>query len=181
MAQVIEMPKLSDTMTEGVLRKWNRKEGDKISPGEVVAEVETDKATMDFEIFDQGVLLKLLVKDGETVPVGAPIAVLGQPGEDISAAIAQAQQKKPAAAPKAEAPKPAAKAEPPKPAAKAEAPQPEAAKPAPRRARRRWPPRRPPRARSWPRRSPASSPPSSASTCGAWRAAAPAAASSSAT
>jgi pyruvate dehydrogenase E2 component (dihydrolipoamide acetyltransferase) len=129
MAQVVEMPKLSDTMTEGVLRKWHRKEGDKVAPGDLLAEVETDKATMDYESFDQGVLLKLLVKDGETVPVGGPIAIIGVAGEDASAAIEQAKSKKPAAkaapAPKAEAPKaaPAPKAEAPRaapaPAAKA--------------------------------------------------------------
>src|SRR3954451_10861414 len=105
MAQVLEMPKLSDTMTEGVLRKWHRKEGDKVAPGDLLAEVETDKATMDYESFDKGVLLKLLVKDGETVPVGGPIAIIGAAGEDASAAIEQARNKKPAA--KAEAPKPA--------------------------------------------------------------------------
>jgi pyruvate dehydrogenase E2 component (dihydrolipoamide acetyltransferase) len=68
MAQLLEMPKLSDTMTEGVVRKWVKKEGDKIAPGEMVAEVETDKATMDFESFDEGTILKLLVADGTTVP-----------------------------------------------------------------------------------------------------------------
>jgi len=76
MAQLLEMPKLSDTMKEGVVRKWQKKEGDKIAPGDVVAEVETDKATMDFESFDEGTILKLLVKDGATVPVGGPIAIL---------------------------------------------------------------------------------------------------------
>src|SRR3954451_20742772 len=93
MAQLLEMPKLSDTMTEGVLRKWHRKEGDKVAPGDVIAEVETDKATMDYEAFDQGVLLKLLIKDGETVPVGTPIAILGQAGEDIASALSQAQSR----------------------------------------------------------------------------------------
>ena len=56
MAQLLEMPKLSDTMKEGVVRKWQKKEGDKIAPGELVAEVETDKATMDFESFDEGTI-----------------------------------------------------------------------------------------------------------------------------
>jgi pyruvate dehydrogenase E2 component (dihydrolipoamide acetyltransferase) len=143
MAQLLEMPKLSDTMTEGVVRKWVKKEGDKIAPGEMVAEVETDKATMDFESFDEGTILKLLVADGATVPVGAPIAILGKPGEDISAALADAEKKKggkaaaakpaPAAKPAA-APAPAAKPAPAKPAAapavQAAAP---AAKPAPAR------------------------------------------------
>jgi pyruvate dehydrogenase E2 component (dihydrolipoamide acetyltransferase) len=147
MAQVLEMPKLSDTMKEGVLRKWIKKEGDKVSPGDLLAEVETDKATMDFESFDQGVILKFLVKDGDTVPVGGPIAILGAAGEDISAALAQAQSKtggaaaasapeaakaeKPAA-PAAAAPAPAAAA----PAAKAAEPAKQAAAPAPRPAAR---------------------------------------------
>jgi pyruvate dehydrogenase E2 component (dihydrolipoamide acetyltransferase) len=141
MAQLLEMPKLSDTMKEGVLRKWIKKEGDKVGPGDLLAEVETDKATMDFESFDSGVILKFLVKDGDTVAIGAPIAILGTAGEDISAALAQAQSKKggaPAPAAKAEAPKAApapAPAPTPAPApAKAEAPKPAAAapKPAPR-------------------------------------------------
>src|SRR3954453_15078242 len=108
MAQVLDMPKLSDTMTEGVLRKWHRKEGDKVAPGDVIAEVETDKATMDYEAFDEGVLLKLLIKDGETVPIGTPIAIIGKAGEDVSAAMAQAQSKKGSAPakPAPEAPKP---------------------------------------------------------------------------
>src|SRR3954452_25222112 len=100
MAQLLEMPKLSDTMKEGVLRKGIKKEGDKVSPGELLAEVETDKATMDFESFDSGVILKFLVKDGDTVPIGSPIAILGTAGEDISAALAQAASKK-GGAPKA--------------------------------------------------------------------------------
>jgi pyruvate dehydrogenase E2 component (dihydrolipoamide acetyltransferase) len=131
MAQLLEMPKLSDTMTEGVLRKWQKKEGDKIAPGELVAEVETDKATMDFESFDEGVLLKLLVSDGSTVPVGAPIAIIGKAGEDIAAALKDAETKKGGrAAAKAPA-KPAPAAAPaPAPAPKAAAPAP-AAKPAP--------------------------------------------------
>jgi pyruvate dehydrogenase E2 component (dihydrolipoamide acetyltransferase) len=141
MAQLLEMPKLSDTMTEGVVRKWQKKEGDKIAPGDLVAEVETDKATMDFESFDEGVLLKLLVADGATVPVGAPIAILGKAGEDISAALAEAEKKKggkAAAAPAAKAtPAPASKAAaaPAKPAAAAAKPAPAAAKPAPQPAR----------------------------------------------
>jgi pyruvate dehydrogenase E2 component (dihydrolipoamide acetyltransferase) len=130
MAQILEMPKLSDTMREGVLRKWQKKEGDKISPGELVAEVETDKATMDFESFDEGVLLKLLVADGATVPVGGAIAIIGKPGEDISAALAEAEKKKGGAPAPAAAAKPAAAA--PAPATPAPAPAaPAAAKPAP--------------------------------------------------
>ena len=71
MATLIGLPKLSPTMEEGVLAKWHRKEGDKISPGDIIAEVETDKANMDFPLEDEGTLLKLLVKEGETVNCGA--------------------------------------------------------------------------------------------------------------
>src|SRR5260221_6244438 len=84
MATLIVMPRLSPTMEEGVLLKWTKKEGDKISPGDVIAEVETDKANMDFLLEDEGTLLKLLVKEGDTVKLGAPVAILGEPGEDVS-------------------------------------------------------------------------------------------------
>jgi pyruvate dehydrogenase E2 component (dihydrolipoamide acetyltransferase) len=90
MAQIIDMPQLSDTMREGVLRKWRKNEGDKIAPGELLAEVETDKATMDWEAYDEGTLLKKLIPDGATVPVGSPIAILGNPGEDIAALVSEA-------------------------------------------------------------------------------------------
>jgi pyruvate dehydrogenase E2 component (dihydrolipoamide acetyltransferase) len=82
MATVINMPRLSPTMEEGVLAKWTKKEGDQIAPGDVIAEVETDKANMDFPLEDEGVLLKLLVKEGDTVKLGAPVAILGEAGED---------------------------------------------------------------------------------------------------
>jgi pyruvate dehydrogenase E2 component (dihydrolipoamide acetyltransferase) len=101
MAQIIGLPKLSPTMEEGVLVRWVKKEGDKISPGDLVAEVETDKANMDFNIEDAGVLLKLLVKEGETVKLGAPVAILGKAGEDVSALLAEATGG--GGAPKAEA------------------------------------------------------------------------------
>ncbi|HZS41661.1 MAG TPA: biotin/lipoyl-containing protein, partial [Polyangia bacterium] len=91
MASVILMPRLSPTMEEGVLAKWTKKVGDKISPGDVIAEVETDKANMDFPLEDEGVLLKLLVSEGETVKLGAPVAVLGEAGEDPAAAIKEAE------------------------------------------------------------------------------------------
>src|SRR6266436_2353408 len=90
MAQIIGLPKLSPTMEEGVLIRWVKKEGDKVSPGDLVAEVETDKANMDFTIEDDGVLLKLLVKEGDTVKLGAPVAILGKAGEDVSALVAEA-------------------------------------------------------------------------------------------
>jgi pyruvate dehydrogenase E2 component (dihydrolipoamide acetyltransferase) len=82
MATVISMPRLSPTMEEGVLAKWTKKEGDKIAPGDIIAEVETDKANMDFPLEDEGVLLKLLVNEGDTVKLGAPVAILGEAGED---------------------------------------------------------------------------------------------------
>ena len=87
MAQILDMPQLSDTMKIGVMRKWRKNEGDKVSPGEVLAEVETDKATMDFEAFDEGVLLKRLIVDGASVPVGAPIAIICKQGDDIAAHV----------------------------------------------------------------------------------------------
>src|SRR6266850_3735774 len=113
MAQIIGLPKLSPTMEEGVLVRWTKHEGDKVSPGDLVAEVETDKANMDFNIEDEGVLLKLLVKEGETVKLGAPVAIIGKAGEDVSALVDQAKSqsaaapaKEPKSAPVAE-PKPA--------------------------------------------------------------------------
>jgi pyruvate dehydrogenase E2 component (dihydrolipoamide acetyltransferase) len=129
MATILDMPQLSDTMKIGVMRKWRKNEGDKVSPGEVLAEVETDKATMDFEAFDEGVLLKRLIADGASVPVGTPIAIIGKAGEDTAALEAEAKARaggaKPAA--KAAAPAPAAKAAP----APAPAPAPAKAAPAP--------------------------------------------------
>lgn len=78
------MPKLSDTMEEGVIAKWNVKEGDKIESGDVIADVETDKATMEVEAFDPGTVLKILVDEGEAVPLGGIMAIIGEEGEDIS-------------------------------------------------------------------------------------------------
>ena len=92
MAQIIGLPKLSPTMEEGVLVRWTKKEGDKVSPGDLVAEVETDKANMDFNIEDEGTLLKFLVKEGDTVKLGAPVAIIGKAGEDISALVEQASK-----------------------------------------------------------------------------------------
>src|SRR5690625_1149429 len=71
MAIKIEMPKLSDTMEEGVIAKWNIKEGDKVSAGDIIAEVETDKATMEVETFDEGTVLKISVEEGDAIPRGA--------------------------------------------------------------------------------------------------------------
>ncbi len=113
MAQIIGLPKLSPTMEEGVLVRWTKKEGDKVSPGDLVAEVETDKANMDFNIEDEGTILKVLVKEGDTVKLGAPVMILGKAGEDVAALVAQASSTavSPPKAEKAEAPaadKPAA-------------------------------------------------------------------------
>lgn len=88
MAIPVEMPKMSDTMEEGVVVSWTANEGDSVSAGDVIAEVETDKATMDLEVYDDGVLLKRVVSEGEAVPIGGLIAVLGEEGEDISDLLA---------------------------------------------------------------------------------------------
>lgn len=84
MAIKIEMPKLSDTMEEGTIAKWNVKEGDQVQSGDIIAEVETDKATMDVEVYDPGTILKLMASEGDAVPLGEPMAIIGEPGEDIS-------------------------------------------------------------------------------------------------
>jgi pyruvate dehydrogenase E2 component (dihydrolipoamide acetyltransferase) len=95
MPKYIEMPKLSDTMSEGTLLKWRKKEGDKVETGDVIAEVETDKATMEMEAFDDGILHKLLIKEGEKVAIGSQIAVLLRKGEqppaDGAAPVSQAE------------------------------------------------------------------------------------------
>lgn len=85
----IEMPKMTDTMEEGVLVEWSVEEGDKIAAGDVIAQVETDKATMDVEAYDDGVLLKKVAKAGEALPIGGLIAILGDAGEDVSRMIAE--------------------------------------------------------------------------------------------
>ena len=89
MAEVVRMPKMSDTMTEGVitLKKWRKKVGDKVSSGDLVAEVETDKATMDFESYQEGTLLYIGPKEDEAVPIDAVIAILGEEGEDYGALL----------------------------------------------------------------------------------------------
>jgi pyruvate dehydrogenase E2 component (dihydrolipoamide acetyltransferase) len=113
MATVVQLPRLSDTMEEGVIAKWRIKVGDKVKRGQVIAEIETDKATMEFESFDSGTVLKLIATEGDTLPLGAPIAVLGQPGEnpdgaDAPAAKGEAKTSEPA---KGEAAKSEAKAD----------------------------------------------------------------------
>ncbi len=85
MAEVVKMPKLSDTMTEGVVSKWHKKVGDKVKSGEILAEIDTDKATMDFESFYDGTLLYIGVEQGKGAPINAILAIIGTSGEDISA------------------------------------------------------------------------------------------------
>ena len=87
MAEVINMPRLSDTMEEGTVAKWHMKIGDQVSEGDLLAEIETDKATMDFEAFQEGTLLYIGVEEGDTVPVDSILAILGEKGEDVEALI----------------------------------------------------------------------------------------------
>lgn len=87
MAEIVRMPRLSDTMTEGTVAKWHKKVGDAISEGDLLAEIETDKATMEFESFQEGVLLHIGVQEASTAPVDCILAILGEEGEDVSAVI----------------------------------------------------------------------------------------------
>ena len=87
MAEVVKMPKMSDTMTEGVLAKWHKKVGDKVKSGDVLAEIETDKATMDFESYQDGTLLYIGVEEGKAVPVDAVIGVIGKEGEEYQSVL----------------------------------------------------------------------------------------------
>ncbi len=88
MAEIVRMPKLSDTMTDGVVAKWHKKVGDKVKSGEVLADIETDKATMEFESFQNGVLLHIGVQEGKGAPVDSILAILGNEGEDVTALLA---------------------------------------------------------------------------------------------
>ena len=101
MAQIITMPRLSDTMTEGVVAKWLKSVGDQISEGDILAEIETDKATMEFESFNEGYLLHIGLEEGQTAPVDSLLAIIGDEGEDFSALLNGAA---PATAEKAETP-----------------------------------------------------------------------------
>ena len=87
MAEVVNMPRLSDTMEEGVVAKWLKQEGDKVEEGEILAEIETDKATMEFESFHDGVLLYQGIKEGDGAPVDSLLAIIGEEGEDIQSLI----------------------------------------------------------------------------------------------
>jgi pyruvate dehydrogenase E2 component (dihydrolipoamide acetyltransferase) len=109
MAQIIDMPKLSDTMTDGVLVKWLKKEGDAVKNGDMLAEIETDKATMELESFFDGTLLKIFAPAGSKIAIGAPLAAIGKAGETIDAPAAQTP---PPAAEKKSTPAPATPAAP---------------------------------------------------------------------
>jgi pyruvate dehydrogenase E2 component (dihydrolipoamide acetyltransferase) len=115
MAQIIDMPKLSDTMTVGTLVKWLKKEGDAVKSGDMLAEVETDKATMELESFFDGTLLKQFAAAGAQVAIGDPLCAIGKPGEKVDAPAAKpapAAAAAPAPAPKAAAPAPVVAAAP---------------------------------------------------------------------
>ena len=101
MAIPVEMPKMSDTMEEGVLVSWLTEEGASVAAGDVIAQVETDKATMDLEVYDDGVLLKRVAEEGDSIPIGGLIAVLGQAGEDVSGLLSKYAGGAGAAAPSA--------------------------------------------------------------------------------
>ena len=105
MAEIITMPRLSDTMEEGVVAKWLKKVGDKVNEGDILAEIETDKATMEFESFHSGTLLYIGLQEGEGAKVDTLLAIIGKEGEDISALIGGGA---PATAPKVEEAKPVA-------------------------------------------------------------------------
>ncbi|EQA63378.1 dihydrolipoamide acetyltransferase family protein [Leptospira alexanderi] len=96
MAKIAEMTQLSPTMSEGKIVRWLKQKGDSVSPGEIIAEVETDKAIMEMEAFETGVLLEILAPEGSLLPVGAPVAIIGKSGEDISALVETAKKSIPA-------------------------------------------------------------------------------------
>src|SRR5690242_19834674 len=91
----ITMPRLSDTMQEGTISHWNKKPGDSVSKGDILGEIETDKATMDLEAYDSGILEKILVQEGETVPIGQAIAIIGD-GKGVTASASSAESAAPA-------------------------------------------------------------------------------------
>ncbi len=95
MAEIVKMPKLSDTMTEGVVAQWHKKVGDKVKAGELLAEIETDKATMEFESFQEGTLLYIGVEKGKAAAVDSILAILGKEGEDVSKIIEEEKKKIP--------------------------------------------------------------------------------------
>lgn len=112
MAEVIQMPRMSDTMEEGVIVDWHKKVGDSIVPGDLLAEVETDKATMELESYQEGTILYIGVEKGAAVPVEGVMAIIGEKGEDYKALLAEIEAKQNAAPEetKKEEPKPVEKA-----------------------------------------------------------------------
>lgn len=93
MAKIFEMNQLTPTMTEGTIAKWLKKVGDSIGPGEILAEVETDKAVMEMEAYDKAVILEIILQEGTKVKVGTPVAVIGKAGEDFASVLADAKAK----------------------------------------------------------------------------------------
>ena len=83
MSEELTMPRLSDTMEEGRIGRWLKREGDSFREGDIIAEIETDKATMEFQAYDDGTVLRIIVDDGETAALGAPIAIVGEAGEKV--------------------------------------------------------------------------------------------------
>jgi pyruvate dehydrogenase E2 component (dihydrolipoamide acetyltransferase) len=111
MAEIVRMPKMSDTMTEGVISKWHKKVGDAVKTGELMAEIETDKATMDYESFNAGTVLYLGAKEGEPVQINGVLAIVGNKGEDYSALLAGANSAAATGGAKSEHPKQEVKTE----------------------------------------------------------------------
>lgn len=105
MAEVIQMPRMSDTMEEGVIVEWHKKVGDAIKPGDLLAEVETDKATMELESYQEGTILYIGVEAGNAVPVEGVLAIIGEPGEDYKTLLAETEAKAAKAEEPAEEPK----------------------------------------------------------------------------
>lgn len=113
MALIINMPQLSDTMEEGRILQWVKSEGDDLAVGDIIAEIESDKADVEFEVFRSGVLHKILIPEGEPVPVGSPIAIVGGKDEDITETLAEAERAASKAVKGVSAPKKKAEAPPP--------------------------------------------------------------------
>ena len=90
MATKVIMPKLSPTMEEGQIARWLKKEGDKVAMGEPLAEIDTDKATMEMQALTEGVLRKIIIGEGQSAPLGQPIAIIGTADEDISSLLSEA-------------------------------------------------------------------------------------------
>src|SRR5215218_8023637 len=116
MATKVIMPKLSPTMEEGQISRWLKKEGDKVSMGEPLAEIDTDKATMEMQALGNGVLRKILINEGQSAPLGQTIAVIGEPDGDIASLVSEAPAAAPKQEQKKEEPPPPPKQEQPKPA-----------------------------------------------------------------